>query len=116
MIKAGFYWDKNDGDISVIMDGHAGAGEPGKDLVCASVSALAETVMRIVKMMDINGYMEGSYRAVLKNGCLDVNFCPKKEYAAVALSMILAVELGMDSLAMEYPEYISLEAVMGNEG
>lgn len=53
-------------DNGFIIEGHAGYAEPGKDIVCAAVSALSQTcVMSIENLTDDeyvcsqdNGYME----------------------------------------------------------
>lgn len=34
-----------DGRLELIVSGHAGAGEPGQDVVCAAVSAIVHTAL-----------------------------------------------------------------------
>lgn len=92
--------------FSVTVKGHAGAGEPGHDIVCAGVSAL-------VYAMSARG--SGRYRAAEENdqvGDAFVRCYPRPGEEALCREML---ETGMDGLraiARTYPEYVTVrEAV-----
>ena len=36
---------KENGKVTIKMDGHAGHGKPGEDIVCAGVSAIIQTAL-----------------------------------------------------------------------
>ena len=76
----------------VRVEGHAGAGEFGRDPVCAAVSALCLTLAE-------NGSVLGGW-AVLEPGRAEI-CCPGAEAAFEAVCR------GFDYLAREFPEFVS---------
>lgn len=93
----------------VTVRGHARSGEPGRDLVCAAVSALAVTLTENVSAME----RAGQLRAVtldLRPGLAEVQCQPRAGSRLAAKTVLNAVCLGLERLAREYPAYLRYEA------
>jgi len=96
------------GPMELEVTGHAQSAEPGKDLVCCSLSVLTQTLAI---------YME----KLMNQGCLlmlDKQLEPGDAYIRVIpygwsmKNVIIAFEViraGITTLAEDYPEYITLE-------
>jgi uncharacterized protein YsxB (DUF464 family) len=69
--------------------GHAGYGEPGKDIVCASVSVLVYT---FVKYYDADILTDTPDCMTIDTGNLDTSFIQK----------------GFEMIQEEYPDYVRL--------
>lgn len=95
--------------IRVMAEGHAGTDVPGKDTVCAAISALMYGYAKEVAMMD-DKYL--SYRAVeysMHDGHAHVDTVCKDErtYKRV-LNHLAPIERSLEMLAMENPQAVSL--------
>ena len=58
---------KKSGKVLIKMEGHAGHGEPGNDIVCASVSAIIQTALLGLEEISKNypkhvNYIEGEIK------------------------------------------------------
>lgn len=104
MIKAIYYRNHN----ALTVEGHANSGEPGHDLVCSAVSALAYTLAANVANMADNRFLviEGME---LSSGKAEIRWKPKHRYKATVEMVINAVCVGFELLARNYPQYISYE-------
>jgi len=101
--------DKN----CVTIEGHAGSGEPGHDLVCASASILAYTLASFV----INAKETGLARNMgvdLKEGDTVISFEPEEEFTFVTKIGFASICAGFAILAHNYPDNVSYEIVGGN--
>ena len=87
----------------VILEGHAGSGEAGRDLVCASASVLAYTLAANLKRAEAAMCAEG-VEIYLSPGDTRIG-CRAAPPAAV--SVFDAVCTGFELLAEQYPEYVS---------
>ncbi len=91
--------------ISCSVDGHAGAGPRGGDVVCAAVSVLAGTALRVLSKMEgvtVRGGApeRGAFR--IETGC--------DERGASGLSAVGTFLLeGLQSVAGEYPNHCSVK-------
>lgn len=82
----------------VTVDGHAGYAEAGRDIVCAAVSALAQTLAKSLDALtedrithaQHNGYMRIDYKNLSEGGRLLVD----------------SFFVGACMIATEYPEYL----------
>ena len=92
----------------VTVEGHAHSAEPGHDLVCAGVSALAYTLAANVGNLEDSGKVRFAY-ARLDPGNAEIGCTPKGKYAALVGCVLNAVCVGFEMLARQYPEYISYE-------
>lgn len=89
--------------MRIISRGHAtGAGDPGFNLVCCSVSTLMYTLVEAGDQMDINSSVAAD------DGFMDVTFTPRPAKAYEADMIFRTIISGLVSLASQYPDYIYL--------
>lgn len=104
MIKAVYERSKN----KLTVEGHAYAGEPGHDLICASASILVYTLASFAK----NTHKARQNKKLvikLEEGHAEVSFKAKPRFK-VALTLVFdAICAGFELLARNYPENISYE-------
>ena len=95
----------------VSIEGHAHSGDPGHDLVCAGVSALAYTLAANVgNLRDCR--MVRKPIVELKKGNAVIEGKPIPRHKATAELVFQTVCVGFEVLASEYPQYISYEIRM----
>ena len=101
MIHVTYYREYN----RVTIDGHAGTGPEGHDLVCAAVSALALTLAGNVSYMETQ---EAVYGVVteLKEGNAEIQCTPYRRYKDSVAQIYRAICVGFELLATKYPENI----------
>lgn len=94
----------------VSIDGHANSGEPGHDLVCAAVSALAYTLGVAV----VN--MNAAYRREIREpktefspGKALISCVPVNRYKSTVTLIFDTICAGFEYLAQNNPDYISYE-------
>lgn len=92
----------------VTVEGHAGSGPEGHDLVCSAVSALALTLAGNVSYMQAQ---EAVYDVTidLKEGRAEIQCTPYRRYKDSAAQIYRAVCVGFELLATKYPKNISYE-------
>ena len=101
MIEVTYYKQYN----RVTVNGHAGAGPEGHDLVCAAVSAITLTLAGNVAYM-------GSRDAVrnviteLKEGNAEIQCTANRRYKDSVEQIFRAICVGFELLAAKYPENI----------
>ena len=86
--------------------GHAGAAEPGHDLVCASASMLAYTLAANVANMADAGQVR---EPIIRNdaGDTEISCNPRHNLKASVTLIFDSVCVGFELLAHDYPEYVS---------
>ena len=97
------------------MEGHAGAGTEGEDLVCAALSMLAMTLERRVRERE-EEYLPAVSRGP---GRFCVECFPEEEFEAGCRECFDTVAAGLALLAEELPEFVSFrqdERDSGEEG
>jgi uncharacterized protein YsxB (DUF464 family) len=92
----------------VTVEGHAGSGPEGHDLVCASVSALALTLAGNVSYMESQGAVYG-VTIKLMEGNAEIQCTPYRRYKDSAGQIFRAICVGFELLATQYPKNISYE-------
>lgn len=111
MIIAKIYKDKNNYIRRYSISGHSNYAEHGSDIVCAAVSALAQTTL--ISLVEVCGLEEKSidYKIDDQLGLLDVSLPKDIEASKLEKSQILLKSLvvGMYSIIESYPDYINLE-------
>ena len=93
----------------VSITGHAGSGEVGHDLVCASVSILAYTLASLVR-----NFGEGVQRGVtvdLNEGEALISCDPVEDFRCSIKLVFDTICTGFELLAQEYPENVSFEMI-----
>lgn len=88
--------------------GHAGAAEPGYDLVCASASMLAYTLAANVANMADNGQVREPVMK-MNEGDTEISCNPRHNLKASVTLVFDSVCVGFELLAHDYPQYISYE-------
>jgi uncharacterized protein YsxB (DUF464 family) len=81
--------------------GHAGAGPRGGDIVCAAVSVLARTALRVLSRREgITVRGEAPERGLIS---MEIDYAADgKEFLSAAGAFLLE---GLESVAGEYPDY-----------
>lgn len=94
----------------VTVEGHAGSGPEGHDLVCSAVSALALTLAGNVAYMQTQ---EAVYDVItkLEEGNAEIQCTPYRRYKDSVAQIYRAICVGFELLATKYPENISYECV-----
>ena len=87
--------------------GHAGAGEKGKDVVCAGVSALALTLAANVRHWQESGKLKKEADISLSDGEGLISWEPKHGYEAATRQIAVAICAGFELIAVELPQYVS---------
>lgn len=92
----------------VTVDGHAGSGPEGHDLVCASVSALALTLAGNVYYMKAQ---DAVHREIvkLKEGNAEIQCTPHRRYKDSVEQVFRTICVGFELLSTKYPNNISYE-------
>ena len=92
----------------VTVEGHAGAGPEGHDLVCAAVSALALTLAGNVSHMESQ---EAVRNVIIKleDGAAEIQCTPYRRYKDSVEQILRAICVGFELLATKYPNNISYE-------
>jgi uncharacterized protein YsxB (DUF464 family) len=90
----------------VTVEGHAGAGPEGHDLVCAAVSAIALTLAGNVSYMESQEAVHG-VTIKLEEGHAEIQCTPYRRYKDSASQIFRAICVGFELLATKYPEHIS---------
>jgi uncharacterized protein YsxB (DUF464 family) len=104
MIHVTYYRQYN----RVTVEGHAGSGPKGHDLICAAVSALALTLAGNVSYMETQ---EAVYGVVtkLEEGNAEIQCTPYRRYKDSVAQVFRSICVGFELLATKYPENIFYE-------
>ena len=92
----------------LIIDGHAGSGAKGEDIVCAAVSALAFTLLNCLKDEEAQGTVKLK-REIVRDGyfCVEAHALgDSEERIEIITDTVLT---GLYAVAEEYPEYVKTE-------
>ena len=104
MIQVTYYRQYN----RVTVEGHAGSGPDGHDLVCSAVSALALTLAGNVSYMEAQDAVYGVV-IDLKEGNAEIQCTPYRRYKDSVSQIYRAICVGFELLATKYPENISYD-------
>lgn len=91
---------QNGSRYSVKATGHAGYDEPGKDIVCSSISTLIYTLVISLDNDNTNGL-----KYTLQNGNAFVEFDVEKEKTKNIFETIF---LGISMVSDKYPDYVRI--------
>lgn len=86
--------------------GHAYSNEPGKDLVCAAVSTLAQTLVNAVE--SIGGIPEKSYFLKIDNGHLELRL-KDNDLNDVVDIIFKTFRVGIEGIEGTYSKYVKLK-------
>ena len=109
MIKVKFAYDKDKRECSLLVKGHAGWAEAGKDLICASASILTYTIAQIIKGMEHHGDLVEPPTLDLEGGDSTIVCRAKDDYLfSEMMQDFFVIWTGYRLLAHNYPEYVQL--------
>lgn len=109
MVKARFNYTKDNGVLTMRVNGHAGSGPEGFDLICASVSGIAVGIAQVISDMGNENKFRKRPKIAIRKGYVDIVAKPKDEYWAEALHTFFVGEVQLGLLAQVYPQFITLE-------
>ena len=107
MIEVRFFEGK-DGYLNLRMQGHAGAGAPGRDLVCAGGSTLAYALGRAAQYLEQADMLAEPAQVQLQPGAAAVTVRPKAGFRQAAALVFWTVQVGIHELAETYPSNVAL--------
>ena len=84
----------------ITIDGHAGYAGMGKDIVCAGVTALAQTFIK--SMEDLTG---DSIQYDIMPGRADIHF---KDLSELGRLLVDSFFLGISRIVQDFPEYVKI--------
>lgn len=97
---------KNDHYSGAKITGHAYSDEPGKDLVCAAVSTLAQTLVNAVE--SIGGIPETSLFVKIDNGYLELKL-NEDDLSDVVDIIFGTFRVGIEGIEGTYSKYVKLK-------
>ena len=89
------------------MEGHAGAGEYGRDIVCAAESILLLVLER--QLQELEG--ENRVSVVKRPGAAEISCCPAREKTRRCRDVFETVFLGYQLLENMYPAFVTTELI-----
>lgn len=108
MIKAIF--DLNDKKVDVLIQDHAGAGENGHDLVCASASTLTYTIIQNVTDYKQYGFFRKPPKVTTRDGYASIVCYPKRKCRETVLDMFRVIERGFQLLEHNFPDNVEVKS------
>ena len=103
-------YKKNQNIVKVKVFGHSGYAEAGSDIVCASISSLAEALIvgikEVLKIDAISSVVE-------EEASLEISLPENLTQESLEKSQILfkTFELSVRGVAKEYPKYIKIKEI-----
>lgn len=88
------------------VEGHAGAGPVGHDLVCAAVSAVWHTLAVNAMAWKDQGYLMDLRIQEVEGHC-QLSYVPRARWKNTLSAISGAIVLGLEALAQNYPEHIT---------
>lgn len=106
MIRVTF-WRGRDGELGGFrVTGHAGYGPKGGDIVCAAVSALAQTAV-----LGLEDQLEGKPEVTISDGDLQCRLPADLSPAGARTARVIlrTLEVGLNTIATDYRPYVQVE-------
>lgn len=104
MIEITYYKGHNRATIT----GHAQSGEPGKDLVCAGVTALVYTLASNVQNLEGTGLVKEMH-ITLEPGNACISCRPVSRMRSMVHLIFAAICIGLEQMAVTYPDFVHYE-------
>lgn len=105
MIRAVMYWER----LRIEVDGHAGCGEKGQDIVCAGASMLTNALTRTLEEAEMRGRCE--MKARNRDGSAVIWANPTMGALNEVKAYFRMVTTGMRMLQEAYPGKVILREV-----
>ncbi len=97
--------------MELTMEGHAGAAEKGKDIVCSAVSTMFYTLG--YALAECTEAMKGDTVIDMRDGYGRIKCDPKEECAGVIQRIYWTILIGIEKIAETYPKFVSFTSVRG---
>lgn len=115
MLTIRFYRKPERGTLHMTIQGHAGAGKKGEDLVCAGATMLAYTLAQAVTFCYHDGLLRRSPKLKLREGDCEIVCSPTEEGYAQVLAAYWTQQCGAETLAANYPKNVRLERIRSTD-
>lgn len=89
-------------DEEISVDGHAGYADPGKDIVCAAVSALAQAAVYTIAVYDADAQVDA------ESGHLFLKFSKHDNYTE---GVIDSLKMGVLAVENDYGDFVKVTCV-----
>ena len=107
MINANFEYSGGSKPYLILsVNGHAGAGDIGHDIVCASCSILSYTLAQAVLVMESEGKLRKTPKTDIEDGSGRIVVKPKEAYIMEALHYFYMAYVGFTLLHENYPQFV----------
>lgn len=115
MVKATFTYktESNKPILLLSVDGHAGAGNFGEDIVCSACSILSYTLAQTLLLMKTEGRLRKKPRVDIKEGKAKIVAEPKAEALSEILSYFYMTYVGFCLLHENYPQFVDFPPFTG---
>ncbi len=98
------YWQRREERLAGFrVAGHAGFADHGQDIVCAAVSALAQTAVLALERLT-----EATVSVDIGEGSLACRVEKAGEHSTRAWIILESMRLGVQEIAAHYPEYVEI--------
>lgn len=104
------YDEKN---LTLEVAGHAGYAEPGKDIVCAAVSILYQTLLKNLLKFKKHGWYQLDYDLDTPGECYI--HCTVNGYFSFVVEMFRFTMVGLKMIAEYYPKYVEIKEQGGEK-
>ena len=109
MIQVKYTYDRDKRECSLLVKGHAGYAEVGKDLVCASATILAYTIAQVIKGMEHHGDLVEPPTLDLESGDATIVCRAKDDYIfSEMMQDFFVIRTGYAVLAYNHPDYVQI--------
>lgn len=88
-----------------VVEGHAEFAEHGQDIVCAAASAIAQTALKGIKWFT-------DVRFKVESGRLAAEVLHSNTKSDTIIKTML---MGLEDLALQFPDYVSIKYVKGDD-
>ena len=87
-------------EYHMAVEGHAGAGEKGEDLVCSALSILGWTLVQAAEDFNMHLYLNDT------EGSMDVRCYPDEEDEEKCRYLFDTLAGGFEMISVKYPDYV----------
>lgn len=101
--------------FAVTINGHAGYGAGGPDVVCAACSVLACTLLQCLLEIEAGGGFQ-AFRQESRSGGVRISFTAQPFAQARAEAVAETIAAGFALLAASYPNHVKLAVRSGEKG
>lgn len=105
MTKARMNWNR----LKLTMEGHAGSGVKGRDIVCAAESMLTQALLQTLLDMQDGKKLALDWSGSPQIGFLQIEAAPAEGYREVTETCFRVAVTGLRMLEEKYPDYIRLK-------